>query len=371
MRCVERGPDPRERAQGEVVPHEAVDVAGERTREAQEADGDDRHREGEDRRPLGGAGDEVAGRRHQRDAEGHRERPEEDGERHPPRGDARRGRRAGGAGASRRLQGVLDEPPAVSATTRSARRASSGRWAIRRIVHRSRIRSIASPTSSALAGSRFAVGSSRIRSGASRRKARASASRLASPADSSRPPSPTIVLVARGELPDEAVGAGELRGLPHATRRRPSGRRGGCCAAIVPRKSVGRCGTQAMCVLQAAASQDCEVDGSREQAAGVRARPGGGGARRACSCRRRSRPTRATVSPGRSSRSTPSRTGRSRPGYENETASSRTGTTRGLGGVACPAARGGPSSSRSRRRPETASPSALAWYCAARFRSGR
>ena len=78
-------------------------------------------------------------------------------------------------------------------TTLSARVASSGRWTISRTVRPGRRRSIASPTSSALTGSRLAVGSSRITSSASRRKARAIAIRWRSPAESGRPPSPTTV----------------------------------------------------------------------------------------------------------------------------------------------------------------------------------
>ena len=52
---VEAGSNSAERAQGEVVRREAVEVAGEWPGEAEEADGDDRHREGEDRGLLGGA----------------------------------------------------------------------------------------------------------------------------------------------------------------------------------------------------------------------------------------------------------------------------------------------------------------------------
>ncbi len=49
--------------------NEPLEVPGERPREPEEADGDDRDGQGKDRRLLGGAGDEVAGRRHQGDAE--------------------------------------------------------------------------------------------------------------------------------------------------------------------------------------------------------------------------------------------------------------------------------------------------------------
>ena len=82
-------------------------------------------------------------------------------------------------------------------------------------------------------------------------------------------------------------------------------------------------------------------------------------------------PTSATVSPGASSTSTASSTSPSRAGYANETFSSRTGASLGRGGRASPRAAAGPSSRRSSRRVATARPSALAWYCAARFRSGR
>ncbi len=83
-------------------------------------------------------------------------------------------------------------------------------------------------------------------------------------------------------------------------------------------------------------------------------------------------PTSATVSPGASSRSSPSRTTSGRAGYENETPSIRTGTAAGLGGAPAPP---GPlsagASSSEKIRSATAAPSALAWYSAPSRRTGR
>ncbi len=66
---VEAGADPAERAQGEVVRDETVEVPGQRAGEPEKADCDDRHRQRQDRRLLGGARDQVPRRRHQCDAE--------------------------------------------------------------------------------------------------------------------------------------------------------------------------------------------------------------------------------------------------------------------------------------------------------------
>ena len=58
-------PNARERAEGEVVRDEPLEVAGQRTGETEEANGDDRDRQRQDRRALGGPRDQVAGGRHQ------------------------------------------------------------------------------------------------------------------------------------------------------------------------------------------------------------------------------------------------------------------------------------------------------------------
>ena len=70
---------PPERSQREVVRDESVEVPRHRPCEPEEPHGHDRHREREDRRTLCGTRDEVAGGRHQRDAEAHRQRTEYDG----------------------------------------------------------------------------------------------------------------------------------------------------------------------------------------------------------------------------------------------------------------------------------------------------
>ena len=70
---------PPERSQREVVRDEPVEVPRHGPREPEEPHGHDRHREREDRRALCGTRDEVAGGRHQRDAEAHCQRTEDDG----------------------------------------------------------------------------------------------------------------------------------------------------------------------------------------------------------------------------------------------------------------------------------------------------
>ena len=83
-------------------------------------------------------------------------------------------------------------------------------------------------------------------------------------------------------------------------------------------------------------------------------------------------PTSATVSPGASSRSSPSSTSPERVGYENDTCSSRTGARAGLGASRASAgATGSGASSNANIRSATASPSALAWYSAPSRRNGR
>ena len=71
----------REEPKGEVVGAETVEIACDRSRDAEEAHADDRSRERKDRRPLRGPRDQVAGRRHQTDPEDDGRRPERDRER--------------------------------------------------------------------------------------------------------------------------------------------------------------------------------------------------------------------------------------------------------------------------------------------------
>ena len=82
-------------------------------------------------------------------------------------------------------------------------------------------------------------------------------------------------------------------------------------------------------------------------------------------------PTSATVAPGGSSRSTESRARAGLAAYAKDTRSSRTVASAGLGGTIAPERAAGRSSMRSSMRFATVAPSALAWNCAARLRSGR
>ena len=101
-------------------------------------------------------------------------------------------------------------------------------------VRRDRRRSIAVATISALSASRFAVGSSRTTSGASRRNARASAILWTCPAESGRPPPPHGGLVAVRQLTDEAVCARQRGRRAHL----PLVRRGIGKPDIVPHGST-------------------------------------------------------------------------------------------------------------------------------------
>jgi hypothetical protein len=86
---VDARPDATEHPEREVVRGEPLEVARERARQAEEADGDDRGCQREDRGPLGRARDEVAGGRHQTDPEEDGERTEGDCERDPRPGRTR------------------------------------------------------------------------------------------------------------------------------------------------------------------------------------------------------------------------------------------------------------------------------------------
>jgi hypothetical protein len=122
-----------ERAEGEIVRNEALEVPRERASEREEADDDDRRRQREDRRLLGRPGDQVAGGRHQGDSEADGERSEHDRRRDPSAWQVcereepsdRRDHATSNASATR---------PPSRRTTRSARDASSGRCATRSTV---------------------------------------------------------------------------------------------------------------------------------------------------------------------------------------------------------------------------------------------
>ena len=70
-------------------------------------------------------------------------------------------------------------------------------------------------------------------------------------------------------------------------------------SATVPRKIVGRCGTHASATARPSSRAVGEVDPADRRCGRPSARRGRAGARRACSCPRRSRRRAATVSPGR------------------------------------------------------------------------
>jgi hypothetical protein len=72
------GAHPAERPEGEVVGAKPFEVARQRARQREPADGHDDHRQREDRRLLGRPADQVAGEADQRGAAGHRERAEPD-----------------------------------------------------------------------------------------------------------------------------------------------------------------------------------------------------------------------------------------------------------------------------------------------------
>ena len=85
---VEATADPPERAQGEIVGGEPVQVPRDRPRDPEEANEHDRDRQREHGRMLGRARDQVAGGRDQADAEADRKRAERDRERNAPGGHA-------------------------------------------------------------------------------------------------------------------------------------------------------------------------------------------------------------------------------------------------------------------------------------------
>ena len=226
---VEAPADPTERAQREVVRDEPIEITAERPGEPEEANGDDRHREGQDRRLLGGSRDQVAGRRQQGDAEADGERAER----------ARRARRAtAGTSASvtRRPSVRIRRPstlastirPAASVTTRSARRASSGRWAMRRTVRPSRSRSTASTDELGAFGVeiRRRLVENHERSVAEERACQRDPLELAGRERASAVADEGLVAVR--QLADERVGAGQGGRRSYVARRRPRRCRAGC-----------------------------------------------------------------------------------------------------------------------------------------------
>ena len=143
--------------------------------------------------------------------------------------------------------------PARRETTTSASATGSGRCAITSTVRPSVSRETDSSTSDALSRSRCDVGSSRIRSGASLRKARASARRWRSPPLSRAPPSPIGVAYPSGR---SVTNPWALAALAAATRSssEASGRARRRFSATLPWNSDACCGTHATRVRQSAGS---------------------------------------------------------------------------------------------------------------------
>ena len=114
--------------------------------------------------------------------------------------------------------------PLSNTSRRSSARTVDSRWAMTIVVRPTISRSIACWISTSDSESRLEVASSRIRIGASARKARAMATRWRSPPESLTPRSPTMRLVALGQRLDEVVGARELGRLDRSRRGVAPGR---------------------------------------------------------------------------------------------------------------------------------------------------
>ena len=213
---------------------------------AEEADAHDRDRQREDRRLLGGARDQVAGRS---PATPTPNTTSAAGSRHGRARPAGAASPRGGAGGRRVMPRppAGDDDPAVLEHARRGRRAraSSGRCAISstRRARRAAARS-PRPRAPRLAGSRFAVGSSRItqRRVAEERAGERDPLHARRPRARGRPRRRPCRTPAAA--PDEPVGAGQRAPPSTSSPRRRAGRRAGCCRATLPRKSDGRCGTQ-------------------------------------------------------------------------------------------------------------------------------
>ena len=358
----------------QVVRCQALDVARDRPGQAEEPHRDDRNGQLEDRRTLGRARDEVPGGRHQPDAEQHRE----GAERARRRRDARAGRRraaAADAGWSRScgLARLGRDACGLARGRRRGRPGGSARAGARSGAPCGRARSRSTAVRddagvhgvedrpSARRGSRAGRragrrararcdGADRPRAGARRRR-RACRSPAGGRATNASAPA---------RRADRATPASSASGVPNrmlsATVPPEHGR---------PLRHPGDAARASAGSSQVARSTPPTV---------IRpswARPGAGAGSRPWSCRRRSRP--------------PAR--RSRPGaarvdaVEHEAGPRRVGERDGLEPhgradrarrrAARPGAHGRGASSRSRSRSATATPSALAWNCAASCRIGR
>ena len=106
------------------------------------------------------------------------------------------------------MRPVLHDPALVHDEDRSARRIVESRWAIMKLVRPHISRSRASRITASVLESIDEVGSSRIRIGASLRKARATQIRCRSPPESWAPRSPISVWYCLRKPTDEVVGVG-------------------------------------------------------------------------------------------------------------------------------------------------------------------
>ena len=222
-RAEEPDPDLGEHPEGGEVDDVPLRIAERRAGDREPTDRRHGHRDRGEPRDERGPGDQVGRRGHQGDVRGERAEARQHGQQHPSAdrtgqsqqpAERRRGhgRPSNAIGATRPLgaSGGSGRPvpttrPARRETTRSASAIGSGRCAITSTVRPRMSRSTASSTNPSLSRSRCDVGSSRMRNGASLRKARASARRWRSPPLSRAPPSPICVAYPSGRSDHEPV----------------------------------------------------------------------------------------------------------------------------------------------------------------------
>ena len=353
---------------------EPLEVAHERAAEAEEPDGDDRHRQRENGRVLRGPRDQVAGRRHQ-------------ARRRRPRSARRAPWRARGASAarcpSRRSAGSVPfTPPSGPARARASARTrgprgrrgstSSGRCAIRSIVRPCRSRSTAA-RDDRHAG-RIQIGGRLVED-----------HERGVPQEGSREPDPPTLA---GRQPPLTVADHASRSRPAARgrtrphrperqRRAPArsealGSPSRMFSATLPRNSVGCWGTQA---TSRAPRRPVGTRADRHRrwrlARGL-ARAGRAAAPRPCSCPLRSRRPAPRSLRARARGRAPSSTSPGGRGRRTTPARAAPALVPGSGRAAAPRRRGGRRRRAARTcRSATASPSALAWYSAPSRRNGR
>ena len=193
----------------------------------------------------------------------------------------------------------------------------------------------------------------------------------------SGPPSPTGVASPSGQPGHQPVEPGPLEGPAHFGVGGSGVARGGGCPRGCRARGAGRWGTQATCRRHSRSSSRSGDASPIGRPRPTRARRSPAARSAASTCPSPTRPTTATCSPGCRARSTPSSTGRVRPGWRTVTSASRTGAGPGRGAdgrrrtVVRTARTASAASSTSRMRAAAARPSALAWNSAPARRSGR